>query len=129
MEVRDYEYIVAIADQGSITRAAEQLFITQPALTKFLQRIEMELGIPLFIRKGKKFILTEAGQKYVEVGHEILRLDRRLTEQLLQDGTSQNQRIRLGFSMGRFYNLVDSVLPVFCNALPTTESPKIKSAI
>ena len=43
MDVRDYEYIVAIADQGSITRAAEQLFITQPALTKFLQRIEKEL--------------------------------------------------------------------------------------
>ena len=118
MDVRDYEYIVAIADQGSITRAAEQLFITQPALTKFLQRIEKEVGLALFVRKGKQFILTEAGQKYVEVGHEILRLDRKLTEQLIQDGISQKKRIRLGFSMGRFYDMMESVLPQFYKAYP-----------
>ena len=121
MDVRDYEYIVAIADQGSITRAAEQLFITQPALTKFLQRIEKELGLPLFVRKGKQFLLTEAGQKYVEVGHEILRLDRKLTEQLKQDGITQKKRIRLGFSMGRFYDLMESVLPVFREAYPDVQ--------
>lgn len=118
MDVRDYEYIVAIADQGSITRAAEQLFITQPALTKFLQRIEKELGLSLFVRKGKQFILTEAGQKYVEVGHEILRLDRKLTEQLKQDGITQKKRIRLGFSMGRLYELMESVLPQFHSVHP-----------
>lgn len=121
MDVRDYKYIVAIADQGSVTRAAEQLFITQPALTKFLQRIEKELGLALFVRKGKQFILTEAGQKYVEVGHEILRLDRKLTEQLLQDGVAQKKRIRLGFSMGRFYDLMESVLPVFSAAYPDVQ--------
>lgn len=121
MDIRDYEYIVAIADQGSITRAAEQLFITQPALTKFLQRIEKELGLSLFVRKGKQFILTEAGQKYVEVGHEILRLDRKLTEQLKQDGITQKKRVRLGFSMGRFYDLMESVLPAFSEAYPDVQ--------
>ena len=40
MDIRDYEYIVTIAEQKSITRAAAQLFITQSALTKFLQRTE-----------------------------------------------------------------------------------------
>lgn len=121
MDVRDYEYIVAIADQGSITRAAEQLFITQPALTKFLQRIEKELGLSLFVRKGKQFILTESGQKYVEVGHEILRLDRKLTEQLIQDGIAQKKRVRLGFSMGRFYNLMETVLPAFSETYPDVQ--------
>lgn len=121
MDVRDYEYIVAIADQGSITRAAEQLFITQPALTKFLQRIEKELGLALFVRKGKQFLLTEAGQKYIEVGHEILRLDRKLTEQLLQDGKIQKKRIRLGFSMGRFHDLMETVLPAFRATYPDVQ--------
>ena len=72
MDVRDYEYIVAIADQGSVTRAAEQLFITQPALTKFLQRIEKELGLALFVRKGKQFILTEAGHRAHLRGHKFV---------------------------------------------------------
>lgn len=44
MDIRDYEYIVTIAEQKSITRAAAQLFITQSALTKFLQRTERSLG-------------------------------------------------------------------------------------
>lgn len=121
MDVRDYEYIVAIADQGSITRAAEQLFITQPALTKFLQRVEKELGLPLFVRRGKQFLLTEAGQKYVEVGHEILRLDRKLTEQLTQEGKTQKNRIRLGFSMGRFHDLMETVIPAFTQAYPEVQ--------
>ncbi|XBX17400.1 LysR family transcriptional regulator [Enterocloster clostridioformis] len=72
MDVRDYEYIVAIADQGSVTRAAEQLFITQPALTKFLQGIEKELGHALFVRKGKQFILTEAGHRAHLRGHKFV---------------------------------------------------------
>lgn len=118
MDVRDYEYIVTIADQGSITRAADQLFITQPALTKFLQRIEREVGLTLFIRKGKQFILTDAGRKYVDVGHEILRLDRGLTEHLSQEATSQKNRIRLGFSMGRFYDLMENVIPEFYRTYP-----------
>ena len=70
------------------------------------------------MRKGKQFILTEAGQKYVEVGHEILRLDRKLTEQLKQDGITQKKRIRLGFSMGRLYELMESVLPQFHSVYP-----------
>ena len=102
MNIRDYEYIVTIADHGSITQTADQLFITQPALTKFLQRIEKALGLELFIRKGKQFILTEAGRKYVEVGHIILNLDRQLTAQLSQVAKSHNSRIRLGFSVDDF---------------------------
>ena len=65
MNVRDYEYIIAIAEQGSITRAATQLFITQPALTKFLKRTEDSLGLKLFNRNGNQFLLTEAGRRYV----------------------------------------------------------------
>ena len=62
MDIRDYEYIVTIAEQKSITRAAAQLFITQSALTKFLQRTERSLGVALFLKKGNQFLLTEAGQ-------------------------------------------------------------------
>ncbi len=68
MDVRDYEYIVAIAEQGSITRAAAHLFITQSALTKFLQRTKRDLGLALFVRDGSRFRLTEAGRQYMEAG-------------------------------------------------------------
>ena len=48
MELRQLEYIVAIADQGNITKAAESLFITQSGLNQQLIKLEQELGIQLF---------------------------------------------------------------------------------
>ena len=97
MDIRDYEYIVTIAEQKSITRAAAQLFITQSALTKFLQRTERSLGVALFLKKGNQFLLTEAGQKYVETGRVIMQLDRQLSNQLESEAAIQRHRIRLGY--------------------------------
>ena len=121
MDIRDYEYIVTIAEQGSITRAAAQLFITQPALTKFLQRIESGLGLKLFIRSGNQLLLTEAGQRYVDTGRRIIQLDRELSEHLRQERTAQKSRIRLGFSMGRTQDMLDNVLPDFYKKYPKVQ--------
>ena len=118
MDIRDYEYIVAIAEQGSITRAAAQLFITQSALTRFLQRTEKELGISLFQRRGNQFLLTEAGQYYVETGRAIMHLDRQLSEKLSQELATEKSRIRLGFSMGRTEDILRNVVPVFFEKYP-----------
>lgn len=121
MDVRDYEYIVAIAEQGSITRAAAHLFITQSALTKFLQRTERDLGLALFVRDGNRFQLTEAGQQYVETGRAILHLDRQLEEQMTQELAAQKGRIRLGFSMGRTDDILRNVLPSVYERYPDTK--------
>ena len=118
MDVRDYEYIVAIAEQGSITRAAAQLFITQPALTRFLKRTEATLGLKLFTRNGNQFLLTQAGQRYVETGRAIIRMDRQLSEQLTHELSMQKSRIRLGFSMGRSRDMLENVLPRFYAQYP-----------
>ena len=120
MNVRDYEYIIAIAEQGSITRAATQLFITQPALTKFLKRTEDSLGLKLFNRNGNQFLLTEAGRRYVETGRIIVQMDRQLTAQLTQELTVQGTRIRLGIPMGRDQDMIERILPQFYDRYPDT---------
>ncbi len=120
MDVRDYEYIVAIAEQGSITRAAAHLFITQSALTKFLQRTERDLGLALFVRDGSRFQLTEAGRRYVETGRAIIHLDRQLEEQLNQEFASQKERIRLGFPAGQTDDILRNVLPALYERFPDT---------
>ncbi len=118
MDIRDYKYIVTIAEQKSITRAAAQLFITQSALTKFLQRTERNIGVPLFLRKGNQFLLTEAGQKYVETGRVIMQLDRQLEEQLDAAASIQKKRIRIGYGMGRGNQLIEEVIPAFLEKYP-----------
>ncbi len=118
MNIKDYEYVVEIADQGSISKAANRLYITQSALTRFLQRIESEVGIPLFYRHGNKFLLTSAGQLYVEKGRSIIRTNYELDSELKQIALNNSNYIRLGCGLGRMDQLVGEVLPVFYGLHP-----------
>ena len=62
MEMKQLQYFLTTVQAGSITRAAEVLYITQPALTRTLKRLEDELGFALFERRHSGLLLTEAGQ-------------------------------------------------------------------
>lgn len=62
MDLKQIEYIVKIAETGSITRAAEQLFITQSALNQQLLKLEQQLGIKLFVRHKHDMTPTSAGR-------------------------------------------------------------------
>lgn len=66
MDFRDLTYLLAIARQQNITRAAESLYLSQPTLSKFLKGLEGELGLPLFERLGNKYIPTYAGEQYIK---------------------------------------------------------------
>ena len=71
---KNIQYILEVARCGGITRAAEKLYITPSALSKFVQAREEEMNIRLFRRLGKKFVLTDAGQYYVRKCEEIERI-------------------------------------------------------
>lgn len=84
MDYRD-QVFMAVAGQLSFSKAAESLFISQPAVTKHIRELERKLNLPLFDRKGNKIYLTQAGQlvynqlkqikqKYDELNFEIGRL-------------------------------------------------------
>lgn len=65
MELQQLRYFMEAAETQHITRAAEKLHIAQPALTQSIHRLENELGVPLFLSKGRGIILTEFG-KYLQ---------------------------------------------------------------
>lgn len=62
MDLRQIQYIVAIAEENNITRAAEKLYITQSALNQQLLKLEKELGVQLFIVRGRTGILRKLGR-------------------------------------------------------------------
>lgn len=74
MNLKEQEYICELAHCGSITKAAAQLFITQPALSTSVRNVEKALGVDLFIREGKQMRLTYAGEIYVRNAEEMLRM-------------------------------------------------------
>lgn len=82
MELRLLRYFLTVAKEQSFTKAAEQLHITQPTLSRQMAAFEEELGITLFVRNGKKISLTEEGILLKRRALEILDLEERTLEEL-----------------------------------------------
>jgi DNA-binding transcriptional LysR family regulator len=74
MDTHQLKAFVAVAELESVSRAAERLFLTQPAVTRRLQILEEQLGQPLFDRLGRRLLLTEAGRCLLPYARQILDL-------------------------------------------------------
>ena len=82
MELRLLRYFLTVAKEQNFTKAAEQLHITQPTLSRQMAAFEEELGITLFIRSGKKISLTDEGLLLKRRALEILNLEEKTLEEL-----------------------------------------------
>ena len=82
MELRLLRYFLTVAKEQNFTKAAEQLHITQPTLSRQMAAFEEDLGIRLFIRNGKKISLTDEGILLKRRALEILDLEERTLEEL-----------------------------------------------
>jgi len=81
-ELRQLEYLVAIAEEGTFSAAAEKLHITQPALTRMMQRLEEELNFELFERTKNRAELNEAGKLAVECAKTVLESAAQMSERM-----------------------------------------------
>ncbi|MCR5784223.1 MAG: LysR family transcriptional regulator [Eubacterium sp.] len=72
MEINQAKYFMAIVEHGTFRNAAEHLFISQPALTKSIQKLEEELGVLLFERKGVHIELTQPGKMFIPYCSNLL---------------------------------------------------------
>ncbi|WP_165056715.1 MULTISPECIES: LysR family transcriptional regulator [unclassified Adlercreutzia] len=74
MDIRTMQYFLAVAREGSITKAAEALHMTQPPLSRQMIELEAELGVALLDRSGKRVALTEDGRAFRERAQEVVDL-------------------------------------------------------
>ena len=72
MDLRQFEYVDAIARNQSFTRAAEDLHVAQPGLSLAVRQLESELGVRLFDRTSRRVNLTSAGHAFVEAARGVL---------------------------------------------------------
>lgn len=71
LSIRDIEYFLAVARTGLLSTAADELGVSQSALTKAVQRVESEFDLPLFERSARGMALTSAGLRMVEQAHRL----------------------------------------------------------
>jgi LysR family transcriptional regulator, hydrogen peroxide-inducible genes activator len=72
MEIHQLRYFVAVANEGSFSRAAAREHVAQPSLSQQIQKLEAEMGQPLFDRLPRKVVLTEPGKCFLEHARKIL---------------------------------------------------------
>jgi DNA-binding transcriptional LysR family regulator len=121
MELRHLKYFVAIAEERSITRAAERLWIAQPGLSTQVRRLEAELGIQLFHRHTRGVELTAAGEVFLERARAALAAaeEARSTGADLEAGLVGT--VRLGIAAETPARLVPSLLAAFGRDRPDVE--------
>jgi len=76
MDIQQVRYFLAVAKNRSFSKAAQQLYVTQPIVTRCVKNLEKELGTPLILRSTKSFSLTAAGEALVRSGTQLLQQHR-----------------------------------------------------
>ena len=78
MDTKYLTYILEIAKQRSITKAANNLYVSQSSLSQYLSKLEAEMGTPLFTRTKNELIPTPAGQLYIEAAKSVIQIQKQL---------------------------------------------------
>lgn len=113
MELRILNYFVATAQELNMTRAAQKLLVSQPALSRQIADLEDELGVKLFNRQPRHLTLTPAGQYLYEQAKEILTLASKTKSNLQSSAViSGDLTIAAGesFAMQRLMNIVSNII-------------------
>jgi DNA-binding transcriptional LysR family regulator len=110
MDIRQMRCIVAIAEAGSLTRAAEQLGLAQPALTQTLNRLEQELGVKLFERTRRGAVLTDAGHAITDDVRASLAHSQAASDRARAIGSGRAGRLIVGFVTHAVYKVLPRAL-------------------
>lgn len=121
MNFKQLEYIMTIYYEGGIHKAAAKLFISQPALSQHLQRVEEEIGIRIFERGTNPLRPTYAGQHYLNTVERLLYEHRQ--EQIWIDEMNHNMhgKLSIGISAARSMQFLPKLLPEFRKIFPQIE--------
>lgn len=121
MNWNQLQYVITIAMEKNITRAAKKLYISQPSLTLSIKALEKELGVILFERNHGNISLTYGGKLFYEWALSTLHSNRQLTLKLNDISNQSRHLIRLGISPHRSNIILPDVLEHFYKEYPACE--------
>ncbi len=118
MDSKKLEYLLKIAENQSITEAAKQLYLSQPALSQVVSSFEKAYDTKLFERRNGRLFLTYTGELILQAAKEHQFLENNLKNQIEDAKSSRTGRLRIGLSPGRTLHFLPVILPDFRREFP-----------
>src|SRR5574344_437827 len=116
MDTKYISYILTIAKLKNMTKAAEELYVSQSSLSQYLSKLEQELGTPLFYRTKWELVPTPAGELYIEACHQVMNVKEQLYRQIKELDNSGN--IAVGTTSQFGLKMMTEIIPKFKEQYP-----------
>jgi DNA-binding transcriptional LysR family regulator len=136
MTQKQLEYFIMIAATKNVTKAAQKLYVSQPALSNHIKQLETELKTQLFIRNHRNIELTPAGELFFIRAKELLTHQQNIINEIRVFSKSQQSNLRLGLMTGNIYRNIPDLLitykqanPSFNYSITNTSSSKVLEGV
>ena len=122
MTLQQIHYIIEISEQGSMNKAAESLYVSQPSLTSAVRELEKELGITIFLRSGRGVTLTNDGSEFLVYARQVYQ-----QYEILRDKYGKKDAIRQKFAVSaQHYSFA---VKAFVSAVQNTDMRKYEFSL
>jgi len=121
VELRHLRYFVTVAQERNFTRAAEKLHIAQPPLSRQIQQLEEELGLPLFDRDSRPLRTTDAGRLLFEHATQVLERVEGMRTLMRRMRSAERPRFVIGFVSSTIYAALPNLIRRFRAAVPEVD--------
>lgn len=121
MKVEDYKLLITLDETRTLRKAAEILYISQPAVTQRLKSIEQSFGVPIFIRTKKQLITTTEGAMIIEHARDMLKREQLFLDKMQAHHGEMNGTISIGCSSLIGQSLLPEVLNQYYLKYPNVE--------
>lgn len=118
MNQKHYLYVSTLARERSFSRASEVLGIAQPTLSQCIKKLEREMGAELFVRNGSDVHLSEAGERYLQYGMEILAVEKKMRDAFDAIRAYKTGTLKIALSPSKCYTLMPDVIRRFRERYP-----------
>lgn len=118
MNMKQLRYVLVLAREGSFSKAADTLGITQPSLSQYIKKIEKEQGLELFDRTAGNVRVTDAGRVYIDAGRKILDLEKQMERRFEDLSAHRSGSIVVGVSPHRCIHLMPEIVKRFQKLYP-----------
>ena len=118
MNTKQFQYVLTLAHEGSFSKAADTLNITQPSLSQYIKKIEREVGITLFDRTNGDVRITDAGRVYIETARQILDLEHQMENSISDIAGNRAGSLIIGAAPYRAASMMPAIASAFQSLHP-----------